>query len=88
MVSTKKLTKRYEIKIQTFLENEPKGEAGSIFDCIANLEREFLFVHGDIIFDVDLKRFKNYHFSKQSDITIMTHLTNHPEDSDLVSTPV
>ena len=62
-LSTKKLTKRYEIKIQTFLENEPKGEAGSIFDCIANLEKEFLFVHGDIIFDVDLNRFENYHFS-------------------------
>jgi len=83
-ISTKKLTKKYGIKIQTFQENEPKGEAGSIFDCIANLEKEFLFIHGDIIFDVDFKRFKNYHFSKQSDITIMTHLTNHPEDSDCI----
>lgn len=83
-INSKKFSKKYSIEIQTVLENEPKGESGSIFDCIANLEKEFLFVHGDIIFDIDLKRFKNYHFSKQSDITIMTHLTNHPKDSDCI----
>ena len=83
-ISSKKFEKKYDIDIQILIEDEPKGEAGSIFDCIDNLEKEFLFVHGDIVFDVDLKRFKNYHFSKQSDITIMTHITNHPEDSDCI----
>ena len=67
-------SKKYGIEIQTFQENEPKGESGSIFDCIANLENEFLFVHGDIIFDIDLKRFKDYHFSRKSDITIFSCL--------------
>ena len=79
-----KLSKKYGIKIETVLENKPKGEAGSIFDCIPSLDQEFLFVHGDIIFDIDLKRFQNYHFIKNSDITIMTHLTNHPQDSDCI----
>ncbi len=83
-IYSKKFSNKYGIEIQTFLENEPKGEAGSIFDCIPNLEKEFLFVHGDIIFDIDLQKFKIYHYSKQSDITIMTHLTNHPQDSDCI----
>ena len=79
-----KLSKKYGMNIQTVLENETKGEAGSIFDCIPNLDKEFLFINGDIIFDFDLKRFQDYHFIKNSDITIMTHLTNHPEDSDCI----
>ena len=83
-IDSKKLKKKYTIDIQLILENEPKGEAGAIFECIKNLENEFLFIHGDIIFDIDLKRFINYHFSKQSDLTIITHLTNHPQDSDCI----
>jgi len=83
-IFSKKLIKKYGVEIQTVLENEPKGEAGSIFDCIEILDNEFLFLSGDVIFDVDLKRFENYHFSKKSDITIMTHLTDHPEDSDCI----
>ena len=83
-LDSEKLKKKYNIDIKVILENEPKGEAGAIFECIENLENEFLFVHGDIIFDIDFKRFINYHFLKQSDITIITHLTNHPEDSDCI----
>ena len=83
-ITAKKLIKKYNIKIKLILENEPKGEAGSIFDCLTELDDEFLFIHGDIIFDIDLKRFNKYHSSKQSDITIVTHLTNHPEDSDCI----
>ena len=83
-IDSKKLKKKYSIDIELFLENEPKGEAGAIFECIENLDNEFLFVHGDIIFDIDFKRFINYHFSKQSDLTIITHLTNHPQDSDCI----
>ncbi len=83
-IHSKKLVEKYNILIQSVLENEPKGEAGSIFDCVENLDKEFLFVNGDIIFDIDLQRFQNYHFSKKSDLTIMTHLTNHPQDSDCI----
>ena len=83
-ITAKKLIKKYDIKIKIILENQPKGEAGSIFDCLTELDDEFLFIHGDIIFDIDLKRFNKYHSLKQSDITIVTHLTNHPEDSDCI----
>ncbi len=78
------LMDKYDIQIEHIKEKEPKGEAGSIFDCIDFLEEYFLFIHGDIIFDIDLKRFINFHFAKQSDLSIMTHLTSHPEDSDCI----
>tara|TARA_A100001388_G_C28769994_1_gene503228 strand:+ start:2237 stop:3493 length:1257 start_codon:yes stop_codon:yes gene_type:complete len=78
------LMKKYNIQINLIKENIPRGEAGSIFHCIDNLDENFLFIHGDIIFDIDLIRFINFHSQKQSDITIVTHLTNHPEDSDCI----
>ena len=81
---TQILLRKYEIEIEVIIENEPKGEAGSIFDCIDILESQFLFINGDIVFDIDLKKFNDYHLSKQSEITIMTHLTSHPEDSDCI----
>ena len=80
---SKEIVKKFNITINIIKENNPKGEAGSIFDCIELLE-DFLFVHGDVIFDIDLMRFKNFHFNKRSDITIMTHLSSHPEDSDCI----
>ena len=37
----KELTNKYDIDIVQILENEPKGEAGSIFDCLDYLDSEF-----------------------------------------------
>ena len=81
---SEQLMKKYNIQINLIKENIPRGEAGSIFHCIDNLDENFLFIHGDIIFDIDLIRFIDFHTQKQSDITIVTHLTNHPEDSDCI----
>ena len=79
-----KIIEKYNVDIQIIFEDKPRGEAGSIFDCLDILDNEFLFVHGDIIFDIDLQRFNNFHFLKNSDLTIITHITNHPEDSDCI----
>ena len=61
------------------------GEAGALLDIIQDLEELFLFVHGDVIFDIDLERFINFHIRHGADISFMTHLTNHPFDSDCIS---
>ena len=81
----KKISKKYAISIKTYLENSPMGEAGGLLDIIQDLEELFLFIHGDIIFDIDLGRFINFHIRHSADITFMTHLTNHPFDSDCIS---
>ncbi len=79
------LEKKYEINIEIFEETHPLGEAGSLLDMVNLLNQNFLFISGDIIFDIDIKRFLEFHLFNNSDLTFITHLTNHPEDSDCIS---
>ena len=79
------LEKKYNVKIKTHIEKSPKGEAGSLLDVVKDLKDLFLFINGDIIFDIDLKRFFDFHIKNSADITFITHLTNHPKDSDCIS---
>ena len=78
------LERKYNVKIISHNELSPKGEAGSLREVFRKLEDSFLFINGDIIFDIDFNRFINFHFNMSADITLATHLTNHPEDSDCI----
>ena len=49
------------------------------------LTSDFLFLNADLIWEIDIKRFNKYHLEKASEITLFTHLSNHPEDSDILS---
>ena len=74
----------YKIKILIHQEVEEKGEAGSLLDIFKKLDNQFLFLNGDIIFDLDISRLFKFHMVNNSDITFVTHLTTHPEDSDCI----
>ena len=74
----------YKIKILIHQEVEQKGEAGSLLDISKKLNNQFLFLNGDIIFDLDISRLFKFHIVNNSDITFVTHLTTHPEDSDCI----
>ena len=78
------LEKKYNVKIISHNESFPRGEAGSLRDVLKELDDTFLFINGDIIFDIDLNRFTKFHFNMSADITLATHLTSHPEDSDCI----
>ena len=80
----KRLMNKYDIDIEIFFEPMPKGEAGSLFDMIDMLDDNFLFLNGDIIFDIDLKRLCKFHLNNSSELTFITHTTNHPFDSDCI----
>ena len=83
-----KLSKKFNIKIFIYKEDEPKGEAGSLLFIEEKLKDNFIFINGDIIFEIDLKRINLFHIKNNADITFITHLTNHPEDSDcIIETP-
>ena len=84
MKEAKQLLSCYKIKIFIHKEKVKKGEAGSLFDLIDKLDEEFIFLNGDIIFDIDIKRLHKFHNLNKSQITFVTHLTNHPEDSDCI----
>ena len=39
---------------------------------------------GDLLFNVDLKKFVSFHKKNKGDISFFTHPNNHPADSDLI----
>ena len=49
--------------------------------------KDLLFILGDIVFDVDLTRFIDFHKRLDSKFSLITHITSHPEDSDLIRAP-
>lgn len=87
-LESKRLNVKYKIQIQICKEDFPKGEAGALLDIENLLDDNFFFVNGDIIFDINLSKVIDFHIRNSADITFLTHLTNHPEDSDcIIETP-
>ncbi len=76
---------KWKVYIEYIEENEPLGSAGALYylkemiydDC-------FLFIYGDIIFDVDISRMISFHENNKSEATLLVHPNSHPYDSDLV----
>ena len=52
----KKIEQKYKVKIDIHKEEVPLGEAGGLLKIIELLSDNFLFINGDIIFDIDIKR--------------------------------
>jgi D,D-heptose 1,7-bisphosphate phosphatase len=72
------------LQISYCREAAPLGTAGALNAAKRLLDREFLVIYGDIIFDLDLNRLIRFHHSHQSSATLVVHPNDHPEDSDLV----
>lgn len=76
---------KYKINIDIFLESTPLGECGALWQIKEKLSDSFVFINGDIIFSIDFRRLNNFHERLCSDLTLVTHTSDHPQDSDLVS---
>ena len=72
------------VNISYFVEEEPLGNAGALLRIKDRLTDDFLLVNGDVIFDVDLKCFAEYHRSRGGLITLLTHPNSHPYDSGII----
>ena len=81
------LNKKYRINIEVFLEKEPMGECGALWIMKDQLSDDFIFINGDLIFSIDFKKLIYFHKRLSSNLTLVTHTSDHPEDSDLVSVP-
>tara|TARA_A100001011_G_scaffold400579_1_gene516434 strand:+ start:4347 stop:5588 length:1242 start_codon:yes stop_codon:yes gene_type:complete len=81
------LNKKYQIDIDIYIEEKPLGECGALWHIKENLCNDFLFINGDLIFSIDLKKLIIFHRRLSSKLTLVTHTSDHPEDSDLVSAP-
>ena len=77
--------KKYMINIDVFLESNPLGECGALWQVKEKLSDNFIFINGDIIFSIDFGRLNDFHQRLSSNLTLVTHTSDHPLDSDLVS---
>ena len=77
--------KKFEnINIEIIIEPEPYGTAGC-FTLIKDIvSSKFIVVYGDLIFDLDLKKFISYGLNKKCTAVLYAHPNDHPVDSDLI----
>ncbi len=53
--------KPFGVKIEYYVEKEPLGNAGALYELRDRLTEDFLLLNGDAIFDVDFNRFVEAH---------------------------
>ncbi len=75
------------LSIDIYQEKVPLGESGGLWHITDKLSENFIFINGDLIFSLDFNRLLNFHKRLKSDLTLITHTSNHPFDSDLLSSP-
>lgn len=76
--------RKYGVHISYIEEKELLGTAGSFYYLKDIIQDDFFLLNGDLIFDVDLHRFMNFHKEKHALATLFTHPNNHPYDSGLI----
>ena len=73
---------KWNVHIEYYREETPLGNAGALFKL--NIDKDFLLIIGDAIFDIDFNRMVDYHKVKGGLVTIFTHPNAHPYDSGVV----
>ena len=76
--------KPFGVKIEYFNEEVPLGNAGALFKLRDRLTEDFLLLNADALFDIDFKRFVDFHKSHGGAVTLFTHPNSHPYDSGLI----
>lgn len=76
--------KRFGVNISYFHEESPLGNAGALFYLKDQLTEDFLLLNGDAVFDINIKRFIDFHKANGGTATIFTHPNSHPYDSGLI----
>jgi len=74
------------VHIEYFVEKQPLGNAGALFQLKDKLTEDFLLFNADAMFNVDFNRFVNFHKEHKGLVTLFTHPNNHPYDSGLIIT--
>ncbi len=76
--------KPFDVQITYYYETYPMGNAGALYELREVLKEDFLLLNGDVIFEVDFRRFVNFHHSHGGDVSLFTHPNQHPQDSGLL----
>ena len=75
---------RLGMHIDYYVENVPLGNAGALFKL--GLTDDFMLLNADTMFNVDFRRFVQFHLNHDAIATLFTHPNSHPYDSVLVDT--
>lgn len=75
---------KHNVNIQYYVETEPLGNAGALYFLRDKLEKEFLLVNADSLFDIDIQKFVRFHRQSEALATIIVHPNDHPYDSGLI----
>ena len=74
----------FGVQISYIVEEQPLGTAGALYFLKDEIQNDFLLLIGDIIFDVDIQKFLEYHCNQRTAATILTHPNSHPYDSGII----
>lgn len=76
--------KQFGVHITYYEEEKPLGTVGGIKELENRLDTDFIVLYGDIMINMDIQRFVDFHYQHQSECTLALHPNDHPYDSDLV----
>ena len=80
-----RLKKRYNnIKFKVFEEDAPLGTGGCLRTLIKYKSKNYLIIFGDLFFNINFKKFCEFHIKNKSDLTLLVHPNDHPVDSDIL----
>lgn len=77
---------KWGANISYIREKEPLGSAGALYYAKKIKNKNIIFIFGDIVFELDWKRFISFHESHDGLVTLLAHPNTHPYDSDLLIT--
>ncbi len=72
------------VHINYIKEEYPLGTAGALYYLKEIITEDFLLINGDIIYDINIKRFIDAHRKNRALATILTHPNSHPYDSGII----
>lgn len=75
---------KWQVNIEYIIEETPLGTAGALYLLKDIISDDFLLLNGDILFNVNIERFYEWHMKHGGMATIFTHPNNHPHDSGVV----
>ena len=75
---------KWGVFISYFEETVPLGTAGALYYLKNDIKDTCLFLLGDLICDIYVDRFLEYHYSKKAMVSLLIHPNSHPFDSDII----
>jgi len=74
----------FEVRITHSNEPYALGSGGAIKFAKPHINERFVYISGDHICDVDLRKMVEFHEARKSHFTALVHKSSHPQDSDLL----